>query len=61
MAKKYLIKVVYDELQKKAKVMCEQYCKYGEQYKKDQAMYDDKNPTFLKHCTKCPMNEFYHY
>ena len=51
--------VMHEMLLKKAVIMCEKYCKYGEQYKKDQEKYDDENPTYFKHCTKCPMNEFY--
>lgn len=42
-----------------ANTMCEQYCKYHEQYKKDQAEFDDKNPTYFNHCVYCPMIQFY--
>ena len=62
MAKKQkmlLQEIVAEEMQELAEVICEKYCKYGEQYKIDQEKYDDKNPTYLKHCLKCPLINYY--
>lgn len=50
---------IHEELQTMANVMCEDYCKYNDQWKKDQEEFDGDNPTYLNHCMKCPMCQFY--
>ena len=56
---KRIIETMEKELFDLAKTMCNQYCKYGEQFEKDQQDYDDENPTYIQHCSKCPMIQFY--
>ena len=51
--------VVHDYMYNLAETMCENYCKYNEQFHKDQKQYDDKNPTYLKICTKCPLIDYF--
>lgn len=59
MKKMPLDKMISKELNSIAREMCDKYCKYGKQFKEDQEKYDDKNPTYFKHCTKCPMLDFH--
>lgn len=57
--KKPIEETIHEQLLEKAKIMCEKYCKYYDQYLKDQEKYDADNPTYHKRCSKCPMIEFY--
>ena len=59
MSKKTIIETVQEEMHELAKTMCDNYCKYGQQCYEDQKNYDDDNPTYIEHCSKCPMIQFY--
>ena len=52
--------MIHEQLVKKAELMCDKYCKYGDQRKKESETPGSDYPTWDKYCSKCPMNEFFH-
>ena len=53
--KRTLVEILEQEMQKKAAIMCERYCKYGELVRNE----SEENDEWRKYCSKCPMEEFY--
>ena len=51
--------IIHDEMEKKAIIMCEKYCKYGEKSKQELQRKDGRMPIYERYCKKCPMIEFY--
>ena len=59
MAKKYLIDFIQEELTKKADIMCNKYCKYGDEVAEEQRDVNTKMEAWKKYCLHCPLNEFF--
>ena len=59
MAKKTLTEIVDYELQKTAEQICEKICKYEAERKKDIKEKGTAKNIYEKHCSKCPIIDWY--
>ena len=53
MDREKVLKVIGQEMQELAEIICDRYCKYGEEYTKDCTNGETK--TFMEHCIDCPL------
>lgn len=57
--KKTLVSIVDEHLQSKAEEICKKICKYNEEFQRELKETGDVDKTYNKHCSKCPIIDWY--